>query len=168
MFRSLFENSNIDVLETTIHPPSSTPHLSPANLSFSPEVTITNNHLVNRLLIWGVIYHHMYLWDKLKRPQGHLEKFGPPGEQWDGEPGWGLEELNCHFILCKTSWVSVMMHISSFMSWLQDEFKTLLKTAGCKLVVVEFSAKWCGPCKRIYPLVHVSITSLCFAVLEGV
>ena len=96
MFRSLFENSNIDVLETTIHPPSSTPHLSPANLSFSPEVTITNNHLVNRLLIWGVIYHHMYLRDKLKRPQGHLEKFGPRGEQWDGEPG-----LNCHFILCK-------------------------------------------------------------------
>ncbi|XP_045050992.2 thioredoxin domain-containing protein 8 isoform X2 [Desmodus rotundus] len=36
----------------------------------------------------------------------------------------------------------------------EDEFKTLLKTAGCKLVVVEFSAKWCGPCKRIYPLVH--------------
>ncbi|XP_045697004.1 thioredoxin domain-containing protein 8 [Phyllostomus hastatus] len=36
----------------------------------------------------------------------------------------------------------------------EDEFKTFLKTAGCKLVVVEFSAKWCGPCKRIYPLVH--------------
>ncbi|VFV18843.1 txnd8_human ame: full=thioredoxin domain-containing [Lynx pardinus] len=36
-----------------------------------------------------------------------------------------------------------------------DEFSRFLKAAGCKLVVVEFSAKWCGPCKRIYPLVHV-------------
>ncbi|XP_040337877.1 thioredoxin domain-containing protein 8 isoform X3 [Herpailurus yagouaroundi] len=35
-----------------------------------------------------------------------------------------------------------------------DEFSRFLKAAGCKLVVVEFSAKWCGPCKRIYPLVH--------------
>ncbi|XP_054583247.1 thioredoxin domain-containing protein 8 isoform X2 [Eptesicus fuscus] len=36
----------------------------------------------------------------------------------------------------------------------ENEFKTLLKSAGCKLVVVEFSAKWCGPCKKICPLVH--------------
>ncbi|XP_014440884.1 thioredoxin domain-containing protein 8 isoform X3 [Tupaia chinensis] len=35
-----------------------------------------------------------------------------------------------------------------------NEFKTFLKAAGHKLVVVEFSAKWCGPCKRICPLFH--------------
>ncbi|KAI5138394.1 Thioredoxin Domain-Containing Protein 8 [Manis pentadactyla] len=36
----------------------------------------------------------------------------------------------------------------------QDEFKAFLKAAGCKLAVVEFSAKWCGPCKKICPLVQ--------------
>nr|NP_001402980.1 thioredoxin domain-containing protein 8 isoform 4 [Sus scrofa] len=35
-----------------------------------------------------------------------------------------------------------------------DELKTFLRSAGNKLVVVEFSATWCGPCKRIYPLFH--------------
>ncbi|XP_057576592.1 thioredoxin domain-containing protein 8 [Hippopotamus amphibius kiboko] len=36
----------------------------------------------------------------------------------------------------------------------RDELKALLKSAGNKLVVIEFSAKWCGPCKRICPLFH--------------
>ncbi|KAM9642249.1 thioredoxin domain-containing protein 8-like [Trichechus inunguis] len=40
------------------------------------------------------------------------------------------------------------------MFWFQDEFQTFLKAAGCKLVVVEFSAKWCGPCKRMCPLIQ--------------
>nr|XP_036883261.1 thioredoxin domain-containing protein 8 isoform X2 [Manis javanica] len=40
------------------------------------------------------------------------------------------------------------------MFWSQDEFKAFLKAAGCKLAVVEFSAKWCGPCKKICPLVQ--------------
>uniref|UniRef100_A0A671G0N2 Thioredoxin domain containing 8 n=1 Tax=Rhinolophus ferrumequinum TaxID=59479 RepID=A0A671G0N2_RHIFE len=43
-----------------------------------------------------------------------------------------------------------MVHIIKDM----DEFKTFLKSAGCKLVVVEFSAKWCDACKKICPLVH--------------
>lgn len=57
----------------------------------------------------------------------------------------------------------MIVHVSSFMFWSQDEFKAFLKAAGCKLAVVEFSAKWCGPCKKICPLVQVSIISISFS-----
>ncbi|XP_054040584.1 thioredoxin isoform X8 [Rissa tridactyla] len=38
-----------------------------------------------------------------------------------------------------------------------SEFEAELKSAGEKLIVVDFSATWCGPCKMIKPFFH----SLC-------
>uniref|UniRef100_A0A8C3YQK9 Thioredoxin domain containing 8 n=1 Tax=Catagonus wagneri TaxID=51154 RepID=A0A8C3YQK9_9CETA len=50
-----------------------------------------------------------------------------------------------------------------------DELKTFLRSAGNKLVVVEFSAVWCGPCKRIYPLFHamsLQYRNVMFAIVD--
>ena len=50
--------------------------------------------------------------------------------------------------------------IQHLLQYIQDDFQDLLDSSGDKLIVADFWASWCGPCKMIGPQFEVLELSL--------
>uniref|UniRef100_A0A3B4F915 Thioredoxin n=1 Tax=Pundamilia nyererei TaxID=303518 RepID=A0A3B4F915_9CICH len=48
-----------------------------------------------------------------------------------------------------------------------DEFQKILNEAGDKLVVVDFTAEWCGPCQMMAPIFEPVNTNVIFLKVDA-